>query len=201
MKHNQLRNKKGYSSTEVFGALIIMILVIIISIQTYDRFVKGGVKVLECKAQGGDCVAGTCSFPNQIPALSEKAAGCGRGELCCINITRTRPIDPLCMNAEGTTPLPIGTECDDNMYCDMAQVCVDKCEFCSKNVNNLQYSQKVKDICGIMSQEDKNKFTKGGIFGCSCTGVECAANRTKCVPNYCPGHDDATAPDYACCTK
>jgi len=207
---NPSKHKKGYTSTEVFGALIIMILIIIISVQTYNKFVVQGTKVLECTKQGGQCTVGTCNFPSQIPALSDKAAGCGRGELCCLNVTRSEPMDPLCMNAEGNSPLPVGTECEDNMFCDIAQVCVDRCEFCSKNANNMQYNDQVKKICARMTAEAIEKFGKGSSYSCSCTQTECNADRgIKCVegtigdPNpsrYCL-QTDVNAPDYACCAK
>jgi hypothetical protein len=186
----RLREKSGTSSIGIVGALIIMVLVVILSVQIYNRFVTGGTKALQCTANGGQCTRGTCNFPNQIPALSDQAAGCKKGELCCINITRSKPIDPMCMNAEGSAALPVGTECDDNMYCDMAQVCVDRCEFCSTNINNPLYVDDIKNICGPTSLDDlKKKFSRPGRYTCSCTDAYCNLNESNCVRNFCPGTD------------
>lgn len=195
-------DKKGYTSTEVFGALIIMILIIIVSVQMYQKFVVGPVKILECTQQGGECVVGTCAFPSQIPFLSDKAAGCDVGKLCCINVTR-RPIDPLCMNAEGTAPLPVGMECDDNMFCDQAQVCVTRCELCSKNYNFMQTNELINTACkDVVTPDAKEKFGKGDLYSCRCTQEECNNISKRCVTsNGLCINEDAAAQDYSCCAK
>jgi hypothetical protein len=196
---NRRHNKKGDVNWHILS-LVLAVLVFIAAIIGWNQLMKSK-DIIKCKNQDGVC-ASKCQFPTQVAWLSDRAAGCDRGELCCINITRSKPIDPMCTNAEGTEPLPFGTECDDGMYCDMAQVCVNLCEFCSTNVNNKQYENVVKERCSRMTDADKKKFEKGMVFTCGCTQKECTDAPDKCVFGYCPTPaEEVTAPDYACCVK
>ena len=175
------------SPASTLGTFILVFLLVFGLIVLYNKVAKGSTKVLECKNNGGQCVDGTCDFGKQIPALSDKAAGCGSGQICCINVTNDKPKDPDCEN------LKPGAVCGANNYgyCDYALQCVSKCTFCATNAGQ-EYA---KTIC-------KDKFDFSG-FSCQCTGAECTAemmNKGKCIPNYCPSSTPADT-DFACCKR
>jgi len=192
------KNRKGLSGPALIGTFILVFLMVFGLIALYQKVMKGGTKVLDCKANGGDCVPGTCDFSTQIPALSDKAAGCQSGELCCINITKSNvTADPACKG------LTWGDSCDKSklMFCDKALQCVSKCDFC-----NIYFDRPDKNIVSICNPK-KNTATvfetihkNGKIVSCSCTKAQCDT-KTKtgeCIPGLCPSSTDASK--YACCT-
>jgi len=176
---------------------ILVLLILMISVVTYGRVVKGSTKVLQCTTAGGDCVLDTCDFGKQIPALSENAAGCKANEICCINLTVSKPIDPDCKGKiEGQT-------CKNSSmyYCgpgDRPQ-CMNKCEYCSLNFGTTVG----KDICkntNVFVDRDKANLHQ---FTCGCTAVECTQDmkaKGLCILGYCPSNV-STSSSYACCIK
>jgi hypothetical protein len=161
---------------------------------------KGGTKVLDCKANGGDCVPGTCDITYQLPALSDKAAGCGDGQLCCINITPSKhQIDPACAK------LKFGDSCGKLMYCDGGLKCITKCEFCAINFNAPEgrpdCNVKIKNVDTI-NPFFQNISNMRKTLSCGCTKIQCDA-KTKTgecsTAGYCPSVS-STAQNYACCT-
>jgi hypothetical protein len=186
-------NKKGMAA-ETLGKFILVFLVVFILILVFNRTMKGGTKVLECTANGGQCKTGTCDFATQVPMLRDKAAGCQNGEICCININKEKPKpDPKC---NGQT---LGYLCDKNTnsFCDWALQCVSKCEFCAKNFGTDEVASREvqKRIC------DPN-FNYAD-FSCKCTKAECDTKDAKsCISDlvspYCPGKTPGES-NYACC--
>lgn len=201
-KSNRLNaNKKGLSGPALIGTFILVFLMVFGLIALYSKVMKGGTKVLECNANGGDCVTGTCDFATQIPALSDKAAGCESGELCCINITKSAPpINPKCANASDNFNKNKATPCGTRMYCDTGSQCVTQCEFCAKNF----YTVEGRPVCGTGDDakpkntifENMNYANKA--LSCNCTKAQCDT-KTKtgeCISLFCP----TTKPDTFCCT-
>jgi hypothetical protein len=187
----------------MIGTFILVFLMVFGLIALYQKVMKGGTKVLECHANGGECVTGTCDFATQVPALSDKAAGCKSGELCCINITKSKPVDPLCANKT------VGAPCNNSkvMFCDAAPKCVSKCDFCNNNFNTVEG----RPICGLTKDPlvlnpvfEINK-KNGKMLSCSCTSKQCTDKKglkdPECISNFCPrASAETTASDYACCT-
>jgi len=188
-------NRKGLSGPELIGTFILVFLMVFGLIVLYQKVMKGGTKVIECNATGGDCVTGTCDFATQLPALSDKAAGCGTDQLCCINITKSKPIDPLCKG------LKAGNKCDKTgvMYCDMASQCVSKCILCANNLDTTE----INPICYKTTNTPNPFFVnnrKLGSLSCGCTKTQCdaknKANGNTCITTsgYCPANT------YCCTT-
>jgi len=214
MQHNlkyRYNNVHKRGMSELGSTLITLLLVGLViwgTIVLYGKWSSGGKQLLQCTAQEGVCTAGTCDWRTQVPILSGKISGCKDKELCCVERNKGQQVDPMCMDAEGNDPLPFGTECGDNMLCDAAQVCVDRCTFCSTNVGNTEvatYAATVNKECGFSDNAEsdaiKKVFEKGGMFSCSCNQEQCDANREVCVYSpagmdvyYC-GVDTA---DYCC---
>jgi hypothetical protein len=194
-KFNRINeNRKGLSGPALIGTFILVFLMVFGLIALYSKVMKGGTKVLECKTNGGDCVAGTCDFATQIPALSDKAAGCKSGELCCINITKSKPADPKCAN------LTVGEGCGKVMFCDAALQCVTKCEFCTNNF----WTVEGRKVCGTENNNNPIFETNDGIgkkLSCNCTQKQCTDKGTNsCISGFCPrAAAETTAKDYACC--
>ncbi|MGV8086318.1 MAG: hypothetical protein ACP5N1_01680 [Candidatus Woesearchaeota archaeon] len=175
-------NKKALSTPSTLATFILVFLLVFGLIVLYTKVVKGNTTVLLCEKNGGECVKGTCDFGTQLPMLSDKAAGCKSGELCCINITQSVPIDLLCENKTE------GDKCGDSniMYCGASKTCIPKCDFC----NNHQEHADCKDI----------EF-KRGDYSCQCSSAQCTPeqiSKGNCITNLCPS-DTETASDYRCC--
>ena len=121
--------------------------------------------------------------------LSEKAAGCGKGEICCINIQKDKPpADPKCLNKT------LGYKCGDASYCDFGSQCISKCEFCALNSQTDEVMQLNPIVC------EKNFVYTG--FSCKCTKADydkkLAADNKSVIFSHCP-QSDPLAQDYACC--
>ena len=199
LRHRRRHNGRGMSAlAETVITLILIGLVIWGSIVLYGKWSNGGKQLLQCKTQEGICTPGTCDWKTQIPLLGSKIAGCNIGEICCVPRDKGQQIDPLCMDAEGNEPLPFGNDCGIDMYCNAAQVCVDKCTFCSTNVANKPNVAKVEEICQFTkNQAAKKTFENGGMFSCSCNLAQCDASPKACVkgaPYYC----GESTTDYCC---
>jgi hypothetical protein len=186
-------NKKGQWS--VWGKIIIVLLILIISILLYNKFIKGSTKILLCNKNGGDCETGTCDFLTQFPALGDKAAGCKTDEICCVNITQEEKIDPYCKD------LKVGDPCrtdEGNMYyCGPGKVCMTLCRYCSivwgdSTLNKPCGAQNLKIFAG------NNNPTNTDKFSCSCDATACSQamiDAGKCIKQFCP----STNPEFYCC--
>ncbi len=187
---NVKNNKKAMSmSVETIVIFILVFLLLFGLIAIYGKVAKGNTQVLKCTANGGQCVAGTCDWKSQIPALSDKAAGCLTGELCCINITQSKPeIDKACENESN-----VGNSCGIRQYCTEAHTCVSQCEFCAIP------TFKDKPAC----QAKASSYNTGTTYSCQCTNAQCSAENIKsgkCIPGVCPRDiKETTASDYMCC--
>jgi hypothetical protein len=175
-------NKKAMSPAETLGVFILVFLLVFGLIVLYTKVVNGSTKVLQCTANGGECRVGTCDFASQLPALSDKAAGCQKGEICCINITQGITEDPLCKDHKD------GEACGtDNLhFCSVGgKQCVTKCEFCSINPTH----ENCKDKASL------NLFKTGTYaYSCKCTEDQCVGKidikgGSECIRNYCPGNE------------
>jgi hypothetical protein len=165
--------------------IILVLLVVIISIFIYNKFIKSQQTVLGCTKMGGQCVDNTCSF-KQIAYLGDKAVGCQEGQLCCINITNEPSKDERC---DGKI---IGASCGENLYCNRGEVCVTLCDYCTKNradPGTVDCKVNGKDFpvgaftCQKISSTDcdnKNKNPNGAI---NCTKdsskIFCSAGATE----------------------
>lgn len=196
-RHSSKRNKKGMSAPSTLGKFILVFLLVFGLIIVYTKTMKGTTKILECSSNGGECIKGTCDWGKQVPALSDKAAGCEKGQICCINITKGESVpDPKCESKK------IGTACGEgtslNGYrCDAGNQCVTLCEFCSANSKSSDTT-----IAGLCKKKptDADNFAKGGLFSCSCASTECTAAKQRdgtCIINYCPTDLGSTV----CCVK
>lgn len=180
------------SAPSTLGKFIIVFLLVFTLILLYGKVMKGSTKIMECTTNGGECVDGTCKWGKQVPALSDKAAGCNKGQICCINITQSeKQADPLCLNGSSNRTVTIGTSCKSGYYCDAAHQCVTRCEFCSTNYAEFSTSP----IC----RSAVTNFTQiGKRMTCACNVTECRTlSSSGCVWGYCQG--DAVS-NY-CCVK
>ena len=166
------------------------------------RVAKSGNQVLSCNSSGGECTDGTCVWGEQIALLSDKAAGCKNGQLCCKNITGPEELIP---SPECKDKAP-GARCDDKelMYCDAGGQCVIKCEFCAKNFD----TEFGRTICYGNDEKLKKYFTAQGNtihkYSCGCTLAECTPARRAngtCLPNDCLSTTKATDSNYMCCIR
>ncbi|HYD03031.1 MAG TPA: hypothetical protein VEC16_01915 [Alphaproteobacteria bacterium] len=164
--------KTGQLNT--FAKLVLVVMVVGVLVFAYGRVTAGSNKVLLCSANGGTCTKGTCDFRTQIPALSDKAAGCQKDEICCIPVVDEDDIDPSC---EGKK---LGDVCSGG-YCDASLKCINHCEFCSKNAKQFQ------SMCDVNGQKDIDNFYTKGTFTCGCTNEECILKEKDgtCIRNYC----------------
>jgi len=117
-------NTRG-AGAETFGAIILVLVVVFVSIIIYNNTVKGSTKIVDCKAQGGTCTQGTCDISKQIPMLSDKAAGCNSGEICCKNVVTEPTVDKLC---EGKAD---GDKCDKGYCTPGGHICLSLADYCS----------------------------------------------------------------------
>jgi hypothetical protein len=177
--------------------IILVVVVLLVSVYVYNKIVKGTTVILKCNKNGGECVPGTCNWLTQVPALSDNAAGCKSGELCCINITLPETKDPYC---EGKN---IGDACrtdeNTNYYCDPGLVCKTRCEYCATVRGDPQWS-KPCDAIDIPKFKAVNNPTPTNQFVCACNKTECSQadiNSGKCILGYCPSTNPAT---YCCLT-
>ena len=149
--------------------LILMILIVIISVVIYNRFIKSQQIAIGCKTVHGDCVPSTCSF-RQIPYLGDKAVGCHAGEICCINITESRPQDQDCSGKKFGDAC--GTGSVGTKYCSFTpdpkdSVCTDMCDFCAANIGIGPAGQDT--VMGICGNSFKTKYVG---YGCKISGNE-----------------------------
>jgi hypothetical protein len=187
------KNRRGQWSTPM--KIILVVLVLLVSSIIYGRIMAGSTRILQCNKNGGDCVTGTCDWLTQVPALSDKAAGCKKSELCCINITFEETEDPYCKD------LNVGDRCrieEANLYyCGFGKTCVSKCEYCAK----FWGEKTLNSICGeanIKKFEQNNNPKISQQWGCSCGGDICTdemQRQGKCILNFCPSTD----PETYCC--
>jgi hypothetical protein len=179
------------------GKFIIVFILVFVLIILFNKTMKGSTKIMQCTANGGQCVDETCEWGKQIPALSSKAAGCEENQICCINITKQKATpDPLCDNRT------LGYACRTGYRCDAGKQCVTLCEFCEKNPRTT-IIENGRSICNKLTG-DADKFANSDTFSCSCTNTECTSRFAsgKCMRNYCPAAaSDTTNPNYACCVK
>jgi len=179
-------NKKAMGAPETLATFILVFLLVFGLIILYGKVVKGNTQILQCNANGGQCVTGTCDWGSQVPALSDKAAGCKSGQLCCINISQSTPIDPICENET------LGFKCGSLQYCSAAKTCISKCEFCQANSD-------YESICG------KSNVYETGVYKCRCTLSQCQKgtniNDGNCIPNYCPSKDSQASDYMWCCNE
>jgi hypothetical protein len=192
------KSKRGMVASTL-GKFILVFLVVFALIILYSKTMRSSNKILECTANGGKCTLGTCDFGTQIPMLSDKAAGCHKDEICCVNVTQSKPpADPKCENkAPGTSCDTLATPTSQHlMYCDWSSQCVSRCDFCTHNFGTDEVEQ--KKICIVPGNAN---FNFEG-YKCGCTRAECVDSKgvwkSNCISNYCPSNTKENT-DYACC--
>jgi hypothetical protein len=195
-------NKKGQMSFAMKAILTILVLLICILI--FSRVMKGSTKVVECTTRGGDCITGTCKF-DQIALLANEAAGCKKGQICCINVSVTLPelpIDPGCKTEEEGTYLEGKTCKNSSLYiCGPSGQCMTKCSYCALNFGTTIG----KDVCKTEFNKFRDNALKNPnhIYSCSCSASNCTKEMITdglCIKDYCPSKS-TTASDYMCCTE
>jgi len=177
--------------------IILVVLVLLVSVIIYGKVMAGSTRILQCNKNGGDCVTGTCDWLTQVPALSDKAAGCKSNELCCINITIANTEDPYCKD------LKVGDRCritDDKLYyCGYGNTCVSLCEYCAK----FWGDDTKNSVCGaanIQKFKANNNPKLTQQWSCSCGADTCTTdmqNAGKCITGFCPSTD----PETYCCLQ
>ena len=187
------KNKRGQWSTPM--KIIIAVLVLLVSIYVYNKIVTGSTVILKCNKNGGDCVSGTCNWLTQVPALSDNAAGCKSGQLCCINITLPDTKDPNCEGKKVGDPCR--TDESSLYYCGPGLVCMSRCEYCAvvwgdSTLNKVCVAADIPKFKSVNNPSATNKFV------CACSKTECTDAMQKagtCIPGYCP----STKPETYCC--
>jgi hypothetical protein len=133
----------------------------------------------------------------QVPALSDNAAGCKSGQLCCINITLPDTKDPNCEGKnEGD---PCRTDESPLYYCGPGDVCMSRCEYCAAVRGDPKWSKPCAAI-DIPKFVKVNNPSLTNQFVCACSKTECPQadiDSGKCIPGYCPSTSPAT---YCCLT-
>jgi hypothetical protein len=172
--------------------------VLVAILAAWPRIVKGGTATLSCTANRGECISDKTCKIGQIALLSDQAAGCEKGQICCRDLfTDEQPASPECKSKA------IGAQCDDKglMYCDAALQCVTKCEFCAKNFGTeFGRSTCAKDV-KYFQNHSKDIHT----YTCGCSAANCTTtkiNNGTCLPKYCPAPSANSADsNYMCCVK
>ena len=190
------KNKRGQWSTPM--KIIIAVLVLLVSIYVYNKIVTGSTVILKCNKNGGDCVSGTCNWLTQVPALSDNAAGCKSGQLCCINITLPDTKDPNCEGKKVGDPCR--TDESPLYYCGPGLVCMSRCEYCAvvwgdSTLNKVCVAADIPKFKSVNNPSATNKFV------CACSKTECTDAMQKAgtciISDYCPSTTPAT---YCCLT-
>ncbi len=191
-KKKLFQNKKGLSGPELIGTFILIFL-IVGGVIAYNRGAFGGAKtVLGCQNNGGECRDSGCDLIKEYILSGDKAAGCEKGEICCISYDKPKPADKRCVGVEE------GKNCKGvtDLICSPSVQCVSKCEYCRHNFRTAIGREICKpDTNLIFANASKYQLE----LSCSCTTEECNTKGSSgCITTFCPKGDSTLA---ECCIK
>jgi len=168
------------------GVFIIVIIILLIStgyIKQIMVYINPDLK---------NCASGTCkeSCIKDVEIQKQGVKCIDSDKVCCI--PKEYVTSPECINKT------LGYGCGKAMLCDENNICISRCEYCSKHPTDAE--------CTISKTVGKNVNIFDGTFGCKCTEMECisfdSSKLGTCIQdnNFCPS-DSLNAVDGNCCSS